>query len=258
MTEIFGIKTKGKDNIIYRSQFEAEFSDRYLHEKKIDYEYEKPYNDGTKSMCDFYIPKWDLYLELVYNPIVDVYAYENKDYIKLNTPFFEKDKVKKLGARWDPEERIWGVYPKQVSKQNLELLHKWMSKEDKRKIGTQKNNKITEDYEEKFEEKIRRNPNKRIIQVNNKHLNSCGSIEDIIRVADNKLFQELYNNRKLQYERHLRVRVNSENHNHDMHTLLCMGYNLLTPSEKENFIRQIRPTTKARKKQFNKKYKIKI
>lgn len=57
----FGINTYAKDGILYRSRAEAYFVDQFLFEKE-EYEYEKPYGNGWKY--DFYLPKYNLYIEL--------------------------------------------------------------------------------------------------------------------------------------------------------------------------------------------------
>ena len=56
-----GIKTKAKDGITYRSKVEALFVDKFLFEKE-EYEYEKPYGNGW--LFDFYLPKYNLYIEI--------------------------------------------------------------------------------------------------------------------------------------------------------------------------------------------------
>ena len=61
--EGLGIKTVGKDGVLYRSQAEAYFVDTYLY-GKYNYEYELPYGNGW--LYDFYIKELDLYVELTY------------------------------------------------------------------------------------------------------------------------------------------------------------------------------------------------
>jgi hypothetical protein len=58
---IFGIPTYAKDGILYRSKVEAYFVDHFLFEKE-EYEYEKPYGNGW--LFDFYLPKYNLYIEI--------------------------------------------------------------------------------------------------------------------------------------------------------------------------------------------------
>lgn len=58
----YGIFTKAEDGITYRSNLEATFVNKYLH-NKYTYEYEKPYPTGNR-ISDFYIVELDLYIEV--------------------------------------------------------------------------------------------------------------------------------------------------------------------------------------------------
>jgi hypothetical protein len=57
----FGIDTYANDGKLYRSSHEAYFVDHFLFEKE-EYQYEKPYGNGW--YYDFYLPKYNLYIEL--------------------------------------------------------------------------------------------------------------------------------------------------------------------------------------------------
>lgn len=57
----FGKRTIAKDGILYRSKTEAYFVDHFLFEKE-EYEYEKPYGNGW--LFDFYLPKYNIYIEI--------------------------------------------------------------------------------------------------------------------------------------------------------------------------------------------------
>jgi len=46
------------------------------------------------------------------------------DRINLNVPFVEKDEAKKLGAKWDPDNKTWYI----SKKSNLKLFAKWLPK----------------------------------------------------------------------------------------------------------------------------------
>ena len=60
----YGIKTLGKDNILYRSKFEALFADKFLYEKH-NYQYEPKYPAPFQSlMYDFFVIDKNLYIEL--------------------------------------------------------------------------------------------------------------------------------------------------------------------------------------------------
>jgi hypothetical protein len=58
----WGVRTKGRDNNLYRSKAEAYFCDIYLFEK-YDYQIEVRYPDKRKKY-DWYIPSLNLYIEL--------------------------------------------------------------------------------------------------------------------------------------------------------------------------------------------------
>ena len=60
----FGERSSGQDNNVYKSRMEREFCDRFLY-RRFEYEYEKSYGPDRRFKCDFYLPKFDLYLELV-------------------------------------------------------------------------------------------------------------------------------------------------------------------------------------------------
>ena len=201
MTNYFGDIVTGKDGKKYKSQFEAMFSNKFLFDKGFDYEYEKYYDDGTKSKCDFYIPKWDLYIELVYNPVMQLYAWENKSYVKLNTPYEHKEFAKKHGALWDFKNKTWYCNPQITSRENMLKLHNHMDKELRHKKGKKNlNNFLDEKYEDNLEQKVNNNKDKRIVIVYHKNIKPCKSIEDIIRVRNNPLFLELYNKKELEYK----------------------------------------------------------
>jgi hypothetical protein len=61
LNDTYGIPTKAKDGVTYRSQAEAYFVDNFLFEKH-KYQYEVPYGNGW--LYDFYLSDQDLYIEL--------------------------------------------------------------------------------------------------------------------------------------------------------------------------------------------------
>lgn len=54
--------------------------------------------------------------------------------VNLNVPYAEKDRAKRLGARWDPALRVWYV----VDMQNLFPFLKWMPSHLKKPVNTEK------------------------------------------------------------------------------------------------------------------------
>jgi hypothetical protein len=59
----FGIRSKAKDGILYRSNYEVYFVNNFLYEKEI-YEYETKYPEPYNKYYDFYLPKRNLYIEI--------------------------------------------------------------------------------------------------------------------------------------------------------------------------------------------------
>jgi hypothetical protein len=57
----------------------------------------------------------------------------------LNVPYLEKDRAKKLGARWDPEKKRW--YAENV--ENLFAFWDWMPLDKKTTLNTERSKKIT-------------------------------------------------------------------------------------------------------------------
>ena len=198
MSSIYGKMTQGLDGLTYRSMFEADFANKFLFET-IDYEYEKPYNDGTKRKCDFYIKSLDLWIECAYHDIVDNFAYQkNKGAIPLKVPYQDKDIVKKRGAKFDWTNKIWYV-PEELNTGNrLEKFENWMSR--KQLELTQLNNsQITENYEPSLRKKLIDNADKKIIVVSYKDVSnrSINHIYDLIRVCYNSYYCELLNTHRI-------------------------------------------------------------
>jgi hypothetical protein len=59
----FGTTIKYKDGNLLRSNLEFHFVDNHLY-GKYDYIYEKDYPGNTHRICDFYLPEWDVYIEI--------------------------------------------------------------------------------------------------------------------------------------------------------------------------------------------------
>ena len=59
----YGIETKTEKGEVVRSKKESILAN-YLKSKNIEYEYEREINvDGKKMLTDFYLPKYDIYIE---------------------------------------------------------------------------------------------------------------------------------------------------------------------------------------------------
>lgn len=106
-----GIKTIGKDGQEYRSDLEKSFVDKFLFEK-YHYEYENSYQDGSKRTCDFYIPLFKLWIEVV-PYAADLYTKGKiekiPEKIYLDVDYCDREKVKNNGARWDKEKSKWYI-----------------------------------------------------------------------------------------------------------------------------------------------------
>lgn len=192
----YGKKTKGYDDILYKSMFEAEFANKFLYEK-YDYTYEERYHDGTTSRADFYIKDLDCWLELVYFPIGEIYAYERKQIVNLPRCYYnDRHDAKKFGARWNASQKTWYITPQDHSSEKIKKIWHWMNPKDLDVVGTtQKNMQVKgKDYEKEVLEKIERNrlKGKKIFMVNYDDIRKCDNLVDIIRIKDNDFFLKLW------------------------------------------------------------------
>lgn len=126
-----GIKSVGRDGTEYRSDLEREFCDNFLFDK-YHYEYENSYNDGTKRTCDFHIPIFNLWLEVVPYE-ADLFqigsSFVVPEKIFLNASFNNKEVVKKNGAHWDKEVGRWYILKFLYDKfNNTENLRRFLPK----------------------------------------------------------------------------------------------------------------------------------
>lgn len=192
----YGKKTKGYDTILYRSMFEAEFANKFLYEK-YDYTYEERYHDGTTCSADFYIKDLDCWLELVYFPIGEIYAYESKQIVNLPRCYYEnRHDAKKFGAKWNASQKTWYITPQDYSSQKIKKIWHWMDPKDLAVVGTtQKNMQVKgKDYEKEVLEKIERNrlKGKKIFMIHYEDMDKCDNFTDIIRIKDNDFFLKLW------------------------------------------------------------------
>lgn len=110
-----GKRTKGKDGIVYRSKFEADFSNKFLLPLNLKYTYEKKYPDSN-YLCDFYIDNYDLWIECVYGNVFKIYRYQTLTdpfgFIHgIKIPFKVKHLAKRYkGAHWNNKHGGWSIH----------------------------------------------------------------------------------------------------------------------------------------------------
>ena len=196
---IYGKLTKGKDGITYRSAFEAEFAGKFLF-GLYDYDYEKPYNDGTKRKSDFYVESLDLWIECSWHQIVETFMYQKKKGRILLDPkkaiFEKKEDVKSLGGKWDSDLKRWYVPELKNTGNRLEQFEKFMYNKDLDKTFSDESH-MHDDYEKNMKQKLVDNIDKNIIVVSHKEVSSCVDLWDIIRVVDNSLFMKYFDDGKV-------------------------------------------------------------
>jgi hypothetical protein len=113
-----GIISTGKDGLEYRSELEKTFVDRYLY-GLYEYEYEKSYDIGTRHTCDFYLPLFKLWVEVVpYSS--GLFDIETRELIPQiiympKVTWHTKHLVKPHGAKWDPDYGSWYISSAQLS-----------------------------------------------------------------------------------------------------------------------------------------------
>ena len=194
--EYFGKVSIGKDGIKYKSQFEADFSDKFLYQK-YSYEYEKLYNDGSKRKCDFYLNDLNLYIECVYHNFQSVpkyLTYDSKTKIILEKCRYEdRFEAKKFGAKWDPVKKIWWTtlpnYESErlktgfIINQRLSALEKFMKEEDKESFFISEDKTINEDYDINLLKKLKYESN--IIVVTHEDSQKCEDMNRIILKKSN-------------------------------------------------------------------------
>ncbi len=95
-TNSFGISTIAKDNNKYRSKAEARFVNEYLYNKH-EYKYEVKYPNHSR-IYDFYLPKFDLYIEIdgglrpeVIHEKVEINKLLNRNLIVITTQNWDQD-----------------------------------------------------------------------------------------------------------------------------------------------------------------------
>jgi len=178
---IFGIPTVANDGKKYRSKFEADFVNKFLLPSGLSYEYEVKY-PNQNIICDFYIRKYDIYIECVYHELTLSYSYMKQNYkIILDVPFEHKDRVKKLGAKWDTNAKTWYIV---YTDHSLHQLFMYMRPCDLQYSILSNGKAITQEYDEKIYKKIIQKGID-IVLVNNKDINSYKDLTHLLIAKDN-------------------------------------------------------------------------
>ena len=185
--EYYGNTTRGKDGRNYKSEFEADFCNKFLYQK-YSYEYEKPYNDGSKRKSDFYLNDLDLYIECVYHnfKIVPKYlTYDSKVKIVLEKCLYDdRFEVKKFKAKWDANEKHWWT-TNDGNERRLDALSKFMKEQDKEPFFMSDGKALKEDYDIDFFKKLQFDPS--IIIVTYEDSQNCKDMNRIILQKANNI-----------------------------------------------------------------------
>lgn len=106
-----GQKIVGLDGTEYRSDLERAFCDKFLYDK-YQYNYEVSYEDSSKRTCDFHLPIFDLWIEVV-PYTTDLFDYRSTNVIPekifLKADYSDREVVKANGAKWDKEQKSWYI-----------------------------------------------------------------------------------------------------------------------------------------------------
>lgn len=151
----YGVYTTAKDGVVYKSQFEAEFVNKFLIPSKMKYEYEKKYH-GSNCKCDFYLEDIDLWIECVYHKVELRYNYKFKygNRVYLNVPYEDRAYVKASKCRWDPEIRKWYV---EYTGKSINNLHKYIPNSELETVYVSNGKAITKEYDDNLLEKMHQN-----------------------------------------------------------------------------------------------------
>jgi hypothetical protein len=123
-----GSKSIGKDGREYRSDLEKEFSDKFLHGNFYS-EYENSYGDGSKRTCDFYLPIFKLWIEVVpynYDLFKSSTTYFIPEKIFLDANYSDKEIVKREGASWNNTIKKWYILKQQYEHFQSDSLKKYL------------------------------------------------------------------------------------------------------------------------------------
>lgn len=150
----YGKKSVAQDGKTYRSKFEADFVDKFLIPSGLEYVYEVAY-PNSKMTCDFWLPKYDIWIECAYHYAAMRYNYEKFPHgRRINLPkvsFHDKDYVKTQKARWDPLNKVWYV---SYEGSQFANLHRFMSESDLATVYDTDGKAMIKGYDERLLNKI--------------------------------------------------------------------------------------------------------
>ena len=153
MVNYFGKATVARDGVTYRSQFEADFVNKFLLTSGLEFVYEVPY-PNSRMTCDFVIPKYDIWIECVFHKVGMQRRYETLNdgqRINLITSYSERHHVKSLGASWDRVNNKWFLI---YNGSNLDRFHRFMDPFLVEEVWTSDKKAINLDYDEQLSKKM--------------------------------------------------------------------------------------------------------
>jgi len=153
MVNYFGKSTVARDGVTYRSQFEAEFVNKFLIPSGLEFIYEMQY-PNSRMTCDFVIPKYDIWLECVFHKVGLQLRYESLNIgkrIDLNTSYNERQYVKDLGATWDPKKSKWFIM---YNGSRLDRFHRFLDPYLVEEVWASDKKAINIDYDDQLAKKI--------------------------------------------------------------------------------------------------------
>ena len=153
MVNYFGKATVARDGVTYRSQFEADFVNKFLLPSGLEFVYEVPY-PNSRMTCDFVIPKYDIWIECVFHKVGMQRRYESFDIgkrIDLITAYSDRYYVKDMGATWDPKKSKWFIM---YYGSNLDRFHRFMDPFLVEEVWVSDKKAINADYDDQLSKKM--------------------------------------------------------------------------------------------------------
>lgn len=197
--------TIANDEKKYRSEFEASFVNRFLH-NKFDYEYEKRYDEETRFTCDFYLKDLDLWVECCYKPFAFCNtATLHTGRINLICGYNQRHVAKRNGAKWDKDRKTWYLpktngsarwIPKSLLKfipEDIEFINDVFLYGDEVVTEAHKDQELY-DYVLRIAYKVTkaRQDGRRLILVDSSMMSSTRKFADLVRMNNPYLYKELF------------------------------------------------------------------